>query len=58
MIVIIRKLESLTAIFALVSLQFAPVSHVTAAEAPTVDYFADNTYSGTICYRVVLSEII
>ena len=52
-VIIIRRAGLLATVFALLSLQFALVSHVTPAEAPTVDYFADNTYSGTIYYRIV-----
>jgi len=36
-VIIIRRAGSLATIFGLLSLQLAPVSHVTAAEAPTVD---------------------
>ena len=53
MIIIISRAGSLATIFGLLSLQFALVSHVTAAEAPAVDYFADDTYSSTTYYRIV-----
>jgi len=55
MVKIIRRVGLLTATFCLLilsGLQFALVSSVAAAEAPTVDYVAADTYSGTIYYRV------